>query len=165
MKRATLSFAVLLILVLMESRSGLAMDFVRVPPVIGDTYSLLPFALKVSGLDSMRYQQVFTSEPFMAFNSKGVLIQRIGFSANYSYSGPFSSSQPSFQMNLSTTTRGPDNLSLMFSENVGADDTVVFGPGPLDWPSECCGSFLYSVDLDTPFYYYPAQGNGAFLSQ
>ena len=68
---------------------------------------------------------------------------------------------PSVQVNLSTTTRGPDQLSSMFSENVGANDTVVYSGqlntdliggkygGPTSWDFEIyplAKAFLYNPD-------------------
>jgi hypothetical protein len=105
----------------------------------------------------MRYQQAYAPKPFTDFTPDGLLIQGIGFAQSTTV--PFSSMQPSFQVNLSTTVHGPDDLSPTFAENVGVDDTVVFGPAPVIWPNECCGSFLFYIELDRPFLFDPTLGN------
>src|SRR5678815_4864698 len=64
----------------------------------------------------------------------------------------------SLQINLSTTSKGPDGLSTVFSENIGANETVVFGPRPARFGP---GSPLpeYTFQLDEPFFYDPSAGN------
>ena len=59
------------------------------------------------------------------------------------------------QINLSTTTERADGLSPIFSENVGADDTVVFGPASWFFPANAGGFFQPS----RPFRYNPLLGN------
>ena len=63
---------------------------------------------------------------------------------------------------LSTTTVAPNNLSLVFDSNHGADKTRVF-TGSLSLPPVAAGSgvqpFELTCELDTPFEYDPALGN------
>jgi hypothetical protein len=51
---------------------------------------------------------------------------------------------------LSTTCRGLDALSTVFSENIGPDETTVFSPGPLtlDWSA---GSFVTVIPQPATF--------------
>ena len=74
---------------------------------------------------------------------------------------------PSVRVNLSTTKRGPDELSARFSDNVGTDDTVIFS-GQLN--TGLCGghgsgseSFAFEIDASSKlFFYNPAAGNLLF---
>jgi len=65
---------------------------------------------------------------------------------------------PSVQVNLSTTDRGPDGLSAMFSDNIGADETIVHGLGPLHLSGLQPG-FAVGITFDQPYLYNPAAGN------
>ena len=58
-----------------------------------------------------------------------------------------------FQINISTTTNAAGGLSEVFAENVGADDTRVFGPVTIF----VTGPQLLS--FDKPFRYDPTRGN------
>jgi hypothetical protein len=68
---------------------------------------------------------------------------------------------PRLQVNLSTTAKAPDELSLIYTENVGPDETIVFGPAPrnmttvpqLGWPDSLI------LPLTRPFFYNPRNGN------
>ena len=62
------------------------------------------------------------------------------------------------EFRFSTTSRQPDGLSTLFSENIGPDETTVFGRGPLNlnWSQ---GSFVTGIPLNQPFLYNPAAGN------
>jgi len=113
---------------------------------------------------SMRYQQVFASSQFSALLPGGEFITQIAFRPEASSNGAaFSSTLPNIQINLSTTNRTPDGLSPTFSNNIGLDDTVVFGPGPLALSSAKTGGsakdFDILIGLKTPFLYNPAAGN------
>ena len=72
---------------------------------------------------------------------------------------------PDIQINLSTTTRQPDDLSPLFLSNLGADDTVVFARGSLSLSSAVIGpyqgpkDFDVLINLQNPFIYDPAKGN------
>src|SRR5262249_55470181 len=65
---------------------------------------------------------------------------------------------PSVQVDLSTTAKGGDGLSTVFSENVGTDDAIVFprGPLPLRGTYEATDTI---IPLSTPFFYDPRAGN------
>jgi len=106
------------------------------------------------GNSSMRYQQVYGATDFVL---GGVAtpqnITQIAFRPDASAGGAFSSTLLSIQIDLSTTSKAPDGLSTTFADNVGANDTVVFGPaaGPK--------AFDIVVNLSTPFLYDPTKGN------
>jgi hypothetical protein len=71
--------------------------------------------------------------------------------------GPFAETFPRVQVDLSTTSRGPDGLSPVFSENIGPDEATVYGPGPL----YLSGSFAIPPGFmfERPFLYDPTAGN------
>jgi hypothetical protein len=72
---------------------------------------------------------------------------------------------PSIRIDLSTTTQAPDGLSLTFANNIGANNTTVFG-GPtgalLSLSSTASGqprNFDVTINLSVPFLYNPSLGN------
>jgi hypothetical protein len=109
----------------------------------------------------MRYQQVYFDPQFAEIGPDGVFITRIAFDLAV---GPgarqFSATISNIQINFSTTTRSSGDLSTVFAENVGADDVVVVGPGPLRLSSAGYpGRFDISIPLTKSFFYDPAAGN------
>jgi hypothetical protein len=117
----------------------------------------IPFSLP-----SSRYQQVFSASQFGAI-SNGGWITEILFRVDTPNGYGFREVLPNLQINLSTTSRGPDELSATFSDNIGADDMVVFGPGSASIESFVhIGSpqlFLIDFPLSNRLYYEPAKGN------
>jgi acid phosphatase len=108
----------------------------------------------------MRYQQVFDAGQFSRLTPGGGLINRIAF-RGHGPGTPFTGTAPQLQVNLSTTSKSPDNLSSTFAENVGADDTQVFS-GPFQAAVTFSGNptnFEVMINFTTPFYYDPAKGN------
>lgn len=110
---------------------------------------------------SSRLQQVYGRDgfPFGIPPDSGFLIHVIYFRTDESsvpISGSASFSDVEFR--FSTTSREPDGLSTLFSENIGPDETTVFGRGSLNlnWSQ---GSFVTGIPLDRPFLYNPAAGN------
>ena len=103
----------------------------------------------------MRYQQVYSASLFTNVPPEYVYITRFGY--NYypdtNCAPDFSDWGMKLQINLSTTPKAVNGLSTNFSENVGSDDVVVFGPAQIVFPNE--GKMLF----DQPFRYDPAQGN------
>jgi hypothetical protein len=64
---------------------------------------------------------------------------------------------------LSITPRGPDGLSPIFADNVGANPVTVFngslGFGAAYQPGMSPQPFAETITLTTPFFYSPSQGN------
>ncbi len=115
-----------------------------------------PFALNdIIHAPSMRYQQVFANPGLIAAAPQGMQITSISFYSDF----VFTSQQPLFEIDFSTTTRSPDALSTTFSQNVGADDQAVFGPKGMFWDHTLGESVRLTVPFDRPFDYYPSQGN------
>jgi len=127
--------------------------------------SYVPFSLP-TGDPTQRYQQVYRANNFggPALAGGGVWLDHIYFRAdttNHFLSGPL---MEDVQVNLSTTLRGPDGLSPVFADNVGADDKLVFGRGSLrfvvDWhPAPGPQNFSFAIPFSPPFFYDPANGN------
>jgi hypothetical protein len=118
-----------------------------------------PFAVAPS-----RLQQVYAGSEFGGGNF-AAYINGIVFRPDDATGQPFITTIPSVQIDLSTSSKVPDALSPVFADNVGADDKVVFGPGPLKLSSNggLCGNgpctFDIYVPFQRPFFYNPAAGN------
>ena len=133
--------------------------------VEGNSGGGAPFWAITGDPESARFQQVINATEFSAMSGGG-WIQQVYIRANSA--GPsgtgLSVTYPRLQLNFSTTLRSADNLSTVFSENVGADETVAFsatsfylatGYGRFDSPQ----SFGLAFNLQTPFFYDPTKGN------
>lgn len=128
--------------------------------VEGNSSAYVPFN---DGAIANRYQQVYAASEFNSL-SEPQLITGISFRPDADAGNPFTSNLPSIQINLSTTNSDPDGLSPMFTENIGANNTVVYN-GSLPLTSADTGSavgpkdFDININLQTPFLYNPAAGN------
>jgi hypothetical protein len=125
----------------------------------GNVNNIAPFGVGMAGVTSFRYQQAYWSSEFPG----QMKITGVRFRPDVT-GGAFASTLPDVQINLSTTNRPVDGLSLTFSDNPGADDTVVFSGslslssaygGPLGGPKW----FDIVINFSTPFAYEPALGN------
>ena len=95
-----------------------------------------------------------------------MLVTEIRFRPDGSQGNAFSVTISDLQINLSTTALGPDALSGVFANNIGANDTIVYGRGSLVLASANTGGgpsgprdFDIVITLTTPFLYDPSQGN------
>jgi hypothetical protein len=128
----------------------------------GNAADELPF--NVGPTRSARVQQVYAAAEFGGGNF-AAYITAIGFRPDNATGRAFVTTFPSVQIDLSTTSKVPDALSPVFADNVGADDKVVFGLGPLTLHSNGgpCGNgpcgFDIVIPLQHPFFYNPAAGN------
>jgi hypothetical protein len=128
----------------------------------GNNANGFPFNISSFGLSSQRYQQVYDASEF----SSAMLITRISFRPDAPDGGSsFSSTLPSIQFDMSTTSVAADTMSATFASNVGANDTIVFPQGPLLLSSAFTGpangpkDFDIVINLTTPFLYDPSAGN------
>jgi hypothetical protein len=133
--------------------------------VEGNDNNSFPFNIDPSsGITSMRYQQVYAASEFPDFPGP-LVITAIHFRPDALFGIPFESTLPSIQINLSTTSAAPDALSDTFASNVGLDDTIVFGTGPLTLSSSATGpidgpkDFDITIVLTKAFSYDPSLGN------
>lgn len=136
-------------------------DTVRAPGVGGDWGSPLPFDLGSTVFPTMRYQQVYGASDFTRRMAEGGYIHGLRFDIADSVDGgrPFLATLPAIQINLSTTSRAVDGLSAVFSENVGADNTVVLGLSALTLSDSQRGGADIIITFTTPFFYDPRAGN------
>lgn len=127
--------------------------------VDGNAFSAIPFVAH-----TVRYQQVYAASQFFALtNYGGGWMSEILFRGDATNGEGVSVKIPNLQVNLSTTQRGPDELSPAFAENIGADDKVVFsgylqasgGGGHRAGPE----AFSFWIHLSNLFFYNPAFGN------
>src|SRR5579864_4363053 len=130
--------------------------------VDGNSNNVAPFSAGLFGAGpTERYQQVYAASQFAAAGST-FDIGAIAFRLDAGDASGFESdTYPSIQIDLSTTTFGPNTLSSTFANNIGADDQVVY-----DGSLTLSGSggqnpnpFNLIVNLQTPFLYTRSQGN------
>jgi hypothetical protein len=142
--------------------------FITVPsPRAAETFTVFPFLIRqtynfgpTNYTVSMRYQQVYSSNLFEGLDPSLVYLTSLTFfleSQLYPGSG-FGWLVKNMQINLSTTPKGPSDLSTIFSQNVGADDTIVLGPRTNGFSGSTPDGPM-TVYLDRPFRYNPAHGN------
>ncbi|HQR05516.1 MAG TPA: PEP-CTERM sorting domain-containing protein [Gemmatales bacterium] len=129
--------------------------------VEGNLNNGAPFNISDFGRTSQRVQQVYASSQFSSFGGPA-LITAISFRTDITFGSAFSTTLPSMQINLSTTSALPDGLSSTFASNVGSDDSMVYN-GALTLSSTNTGgpphNFDIVITLQTPFLYDPALGN------
>ncbi len=174
MKRITLLLAVALLL----GQAQLVRADVIVAPGAqaaseGSISNYYPFAIDIydpanplfnaNPLTSQRYQQAYDQSLFAGYAGP-LSLERISFRPDAVYGGVFSATLPNIQISLSTTPRAMDELTSVFADNVGSDDTIIVN-GSLTLSSSFTGpaggpkDFDVHIDLATPFVYDPTQGN------
>lgn len=123
--------------------------------VAGNTANSIPFDFDAPR--GIRYQQVYGASEFAAPIQIGELRFRVSEKFGNSF-GP--TTIGNIQLSLSTTASAPDGLSTTFEDNIGVDQTQVFG-GTLELPGAGQNGlpFHVSIPLTTPFAYDPATGN------
>jgi hypothetical protein len=114
--------------------------------------------------DSVRYQQVYDASQFAAVRPEGEFITAIYFRADSPAGYPFGVVLRDVVMSLSTTSKGPDNLSTNFDENVGPDAVVIFPRGQFESGSGYTPGYspqTFQMDIiPTPWFFYrPSAGN------
>jgi hypothetical protein len=118
----------------------------------GNANNIIPF--DISGFaPSARYQQVYGSSDF---GSSPLLISGMAFAPN---NGAFSGTISNISLFLSTTAASPDGLSTIFNNNLGSDNTQVFGGSLTLSSAGVPGVFDISIIFTTPFVYNPLAGN------
>lgn len=110
----------------------------------------------------VRHQQVFGASQFNSLPGPQY-INQLSFRID-KYGSPFTANIPNIKINLSTTKSSPDGLSTTFSDNIGANNTLVFDGSILltsasAGPAEGPNNFDINFNFKTPFLYDPAQGN------
>ena len=110
----------------------------------------------------VHYQQVFSASAFKEFPPGGAFIFDIADRAFCDSAKSFIASN--VVLRFSTTLAAPDQLSKVFAQNVGFDETVVANHPTVEVAREgiTCPHSVASdsyLGLQTPFFYDPARGN------
>jgi hypothetical protein len=114
---------------------------------------------------SFRLQMVFAASQFPLSSAPNVTnsLTRISFRIDGASTFDVLSSFGGASVSLSTTPRGPDNLSPVFAENSGANRVTIYSGaiaiGGAHFPGQSPEPFGNGFTAITPFYYSPAQGN------
>lgn len=133
--------------------------FYQVPAIGGgNSYALEPFGMEELAVPSMRYQQVYTASAFAGLPPQGGVITEIVFAADPVFSDWWSTTLPAVEVQMSVTQRGPDSLSPVFAENIGASSVTVYQRGLLQL-SGIPGTPITRIVFQTPYLYRPADGN------
>ena len=120
-----------------------------------------------NGSDNIRGQQVFPASDFAGLPQSHLLLTSIAFRPDVTIIEPRTASYSSFVARFSTTSKDPPNLSFVFADNIGTDQTTVY-EGPLTISTSSTGppggprDFDYVIDFQNPFLYDPAKGNLLF---
>jgi len=112
-----------------------------------------------SGRPTVRYQQVFSRSDFSSMEG-GAYLTQIAF--NYQFQvAPFPGGAvaSNIQVKVSTTQKSVDGLSATFADNIGSDETMVYGIGPVIMPPNDRPGFDVFIAFTTPFLYNPQAGN------
>jgi hypothetical protein len=149
-------------LLAMASTASLADSFVYAPSQTvtgtqeGTYYPFLIQELSAypSAAPTMRYQQVCNGSLFTNLDPRIVYVTSLRFEAADGSPPGWGGTVPSMQINLATTTNTADHLSPVFSENVGSDDTLVFGPAEYSF-----GAGNDPVLFARPLTFHPPLGN------
>jgi len=106
----------------------------------------------------VRYQQVYQAGDFLSAMPQGGRIVQLAFRIEETLPNETEGNISRIQIDLSTTQRGVNSLSPVFAENIGPDDTTVFGPSSI-YLSGRRGQFDFVFQFTTPFVYDPRAGN------
>ncbi|WP_406693382.1 PEP-CTERM sorting domain-containing protein [Singulisphaera sp. Ch08] len=116
----------------------------------------------VFGSGFMRTQQIYDISSFQTPITSPAYVTQIAFRSD---ANPFTVTYPDMHIELSTTTKSVDGLSVNFAENTGADSKVVYeGALPL-FSMERTGNpalpgpFDIVINLQHPFLYDPSAGH------
>jgi hypothetical protein len=114
------------------------------------------------GTSNRRLQQVISAQEFLSIS--GPLLIRGMALREDTNGGSATGAFLTNQINLSTTSRGPDSLSPIFAENIGLDETVVLpgdrarAIGHVYVPGLPTQPFI-PIFFEQPFFYDPQAGN------
>jgi hypothetical protein len=111
-----------------------------------------------------RWQQVIPAQEFAALTGAPHWITEIAIRPDHQVVAPRTVTWQDAAIRMSTTAKGLGELSMVFAENAGLDESVVFdGTLVLDTaatgPPEGPRAFDYTIELTQPFFYDPSEGN------
>lgn len=109
-------------------KSGAQIVWVFAPPAAATTNNGNSAFAPFDG-EAGRFQQVVSASDFSTLGGgAGGMVYGVAFRVDAWLGIGFDEIIPNIQLNLSTTSRGPDGLSVVFDQNIGSNDTVVLGP-------------------------------------
>ena len=114
--------------------------------------------------NGLRLQAMYLASDFLSLPDTPVLMAGFSFRPDGNNVSQFSNSWGNLILRLSTTNIEPTNLSQVFSENIGSQETIVFN-GPITWATDNTGSpggpkdFDVALNFETTFAYDPNDGN------
>ena len=116
----------------------------------------------------VRYQQVFDASEFAKLPPGGAFVSFFLFRPDCADRSSWIVTN--LTVNLSTTSKRPDELSPVFEENTGPDALIVLtkasqGVGPVGNDCPKASPFFPFFILEIPFLYDPAKGNLLTCSQ
>jgi hypothetical protein len=128
----------------------------------GSTFMASPFHLQpFGGSNSMRYQQIQAADQF-SIGTYPEHISGVSFRIDRDKSGYDPTTYQDVEVRLSTTSIAPEDISAVFADNTGPDETVVFA-GELTLSSDAVPGEMHefdvTIDFTTPFLYDPGQGH------
>lgn len=136
--------------------------------VVGNTGNAIPFGRSQTSNEPVRYQQIYDASEFIGIGDV-ITISEIRFRIDDGTPEEGPTTFDLIELRFSTTSVANDELdALVFDNNLGADDTMVFS-GSFTW--DACGigndlctgpypqPFDLAIPLSTPFVYDPAAGN------
>jgi hypothetical protein len=123
------------------------------------------FSADESCCSPYRAQQVFPAADFAALGNQPHRLVDLTFRPDQRVTSPRNAYWPDHELRLSTTERGPDNLSTVFDDNLGSD-VMQFYRGPLNQVTDGGAGLgpreFYDSNFPagvTPYLYDPSQGN------
>lgn len=144
-------------LFLLFSAAGESASVSVVPNFLEDTEGNFDNTIPWSDEAPVRYQQVFLGSEVGPI----VELQQIRFRQDDFWGEPFSGTIPDVTILLTSIPAGPDGLSMVFSENLGADAMVVYS-GPLHLrslsPAGSPHPFDIAINLQQTFDFEPSLG-------
>ncbi len=114
--------------------------------------------------NGFRIQTVMLASQFLSLPETHRQITGMRLRPDGSLTSPSTSTWDSFELRLSTTDVALNQSSLVFAENIGPDETIVYD-GPITWSTNNTGpaggpkDFDYVIEFQSPFVYEPSQGN------
>lgn len=127
------------------------------PNVLGKDPTQLPLVPRGG---TARVQQIYDHSAFTEVPPEGAFLTRLFFRPTCNSQGGWVVTN--LQVNISTSSRIPDQLDARFAANIGIDETTVYGPKPAAISTQahgCSPPFDIVLELDNPFFYSPANGN------
>jgi hypothetical protein len=109
----------------------------------------------------VREQTIYGAAHFPPY---AIVIKELRWRPDAIAGGPLTDNVPNIQINMSTTATNADHMSMIFSDNIGTNDSVVFlGPmtGLTSFTTLTNGTkaFDISLELQTPFTFDASKGN------